>query len=53
MERFLRKGYNVPDGYMGFIPEKNKYQLFASEQDYKEQVIFPQIESEDEDEVDN
>ena len=46
-EKFLGKGYNVPDGYMGWDPEKETYRLFASEQDYKEVVIYPQLESED------
>ena len=45
MERFLGKGYNVPDGYMGWDPETKSYRLFSSEQDYKETVIYPQLES--------
>lgn len=49
-ERFLGKGYNVPDGYMGWVPEKGKYVLFASEEDYRECVIFPALESEEDDE---
>ena len=28
------KGYNVPDGYMGYVD--GEYQFFASEDDYKE-----------------
>lgn len=28
------KGYQVPEGYMGYIPSENKYVLFATEQDY-------------------
>lgn len=29
------KGYDVPDGYMGYIPN-NGYMLFCSDADYKE-----------------
>ena len=47
MEQFLGKGYNTSEGYMGWVPEKNAYQLFDSEMDYKECVIFPQLESEE------
>ena len=46
-ERFLGKGYDVPDGYMGWDPEKEKYRLFASEQDYKETVIYPQMDTDE------
>lgn len=28
------KGYNVPDGYMGYVD--GDYQLFSSEADYRE-----------------
>ncbi len=28
------KGYNTPDGYMGYVD--GEYQLFASEADYQE-----------------
>ena len=30
------KGYVVPSGYMGWIPESGSYMLFASETDYIE-----------------
>ena len=30
------KGYVVPNGYMGYIPSRKEYQLFASESDYKD-----------------
>ncbi len=29
------KGYNVPEGYMGYIPDVG-YSLFSSEEDYRE-----------------
>lgn len=32
------KGYEVPDGYMGWI--NGKYQLFASESDYNEYMLL-------------
>lgn len=34
----IMKGYIVPFGYMGYIPDTNKYQLFASEQEYLEYI---------------
>ena len=46
-EVFLGKGYNVSDGYMGYDPETKDYRLFASEADYRDTIIFPQIDSED------
>ena len=35
------KGYNIPDGYMGYLPEdpranEDGYALFDSEKDYRE-----------------
>ena len=50
-EVFLGKGYNVSDGYMGYDPETKDYRLFASEADYKESIIFPQIDSEDKEDL--
>ena len=32
------KGYFVPFGYMGYVSETNRYQLFATEQDYLEYI---------------
>ena len=32
----MLKGYNVPEGYMGYVD--GYYQLFASEADYREYV---------------
>lgn len=32
------KGYYVPSGYMGYVPNINKYMLFASESDYIEYI---------------
>ena len=34
----MLKGYNVPDGYMGWIEELKIYRLFACERDYVEYV---------------
>ena len=34
----IEKGYFVPCGYMGFVPWLNRYQLFATEQDYQEYI---------------
>lgn len=31
----MMKGYNVPEGYMGYIPDEG-YILFSSEEDYRE-----------------
>ena len=31
-----RKGYVVPDGYMGWNPEEKKYQLFETEGEYND-----------------
>lgn len=33
------KGYYVSNGYMGWIPWKREYMLFASEEDYKDYLI--------------
>ena len=30
------KGYDVPDGYMGYLPWSDRYILFVSDADYKE-----------------
>lgn len=30
------KGYFTSEGYMGYIPEQNRYMLFASDSDYLE-----------------
>lgn len=30
------KGYNVSDGYMGYLPSIDDYVLFASEADYRD-----------------
>ncbi len=30
------KGYNTPDGYMGFVD--GRYLLFSSERDYREYI---------------
>lgn len=30
------KGYDVPDGYMGYLPSINAYRLFSCESDYKD-----------------
>ena len=46
-EVFLGKGYNVSDGYMGYDPETKDYRLFASEADYRDTIIFPQMDSEE------
>ena len=51
-EYFLGKGYNVPDGYMGYDPETGKYRLFASEADYEDTVVFPQLDEDSEDKED-
>lgn len=32
------KGYNVPEGYMGWLAEEGIYRLFASESDYLDYV---------------
>ena len=32
------KGYNVPEGYMGYIQEEGIYRLFASEMEYLEYI---------------
>lgn len=32
------KGYIVPNGYMGYISATNRYQLFATEQEYLEYI---------------
>lgn len=32
------KGYNIDVGYMGYVPSEGEYQLFDSEQDYKEYI---------------
>ena len=39
------KGYNVADGYMGYIG--GEYKLFASEADYIEAYTDAQTETED------
>lgn len=39
------KGYNVADGYMGYMPSLGNYILFATEQEYEE--IYKEIEEED------
>jgi hypothetical protein len=30
------KGYLVGFGYMGWIPQENRYRLFATEEEYRE-----------------
>lgn len=50
-ETFLGKGYNVPDGYMGYDPEIKDYRLFASEADYKDTVVYPEMESDEEEDL--
>lgn len=37
------KGYYVPVGYMGYMPNEGKYILFATEQDYVE-AYYEEIE---------
>lgn len=32
------RGYEVPDGYMGFV--EDRYMLFASESEYNEYMLF-------------
>lgn len=39
------KGYNVPDGYMGYMPSLGRYILFSTEGEYAE--IYKEIEMED------
>ena len=39
----MPKGYNVPSGYMGWIPWYQKYMLFASEADYLEWIIDAEV----------
>ena len=34
----MAKGYFVPNGYMGFVPWKNRYILFDTESSYYEYV---------------
>lgn len=34
------KGYPVPDGFMGWLKNENKYQLFATETDYLEYILL-------------
>ena len=34
------KGYPVPDGFMGWLKSENKYQLFATENDYLEYILL-------------
>lgn len=57
-EVFLGKGYEIPKdgfpteyGWMGYDPKTGKMVEFVSEEDYRETVIFPQIDSEDEEEA--
>ena len=33
------KGYSVPNGYMGYIPNENRYMLFATESEYYEYLL--------------
>lgn len=30
------KGYDVPDGHMGYLPSIGKYKLFSTEEEYAE-----------------
>ena len=39
------KGYNVSIGYMGYVPSEGGYQLFESEDGYKEYIIEMREES--------
>lgn len=32
------KGYNVPFGYMGYVPYLRKWILFSTESEYKEYI---------------
>lgn len=34
------RGYTVPNGYMGWLKSENKYQLFATENDYLEYILL-------------
>lgn len=34
----MLKGYYVGSGYMGWIENENRYQLFASEADYEDYI---------------
>ena len=45
-----KKGYPLPDGYMGYKPDEGKYRLFATEQDYNEWFDDYYEEKEDGDE---
>lgn len=36
---------------MGWVPEKGEYQKFENDREYKETIIFPQIDSEDEEDL--
>ena len=49
-EKFLGKGYWTGSNYMGWVPEKNTYQKFENEEQYRETIIFPQIDSEEDEE---
>lgn len=33
------KGYYTKDGYMGYIPSKKKFMLFATEEEYEEYFV--------------
>ena len=39
------KGYPVSSGYMGYIEEENRYQLFDTEEEYKEYIRESEEES--------
>lgn len=32
----MMKGFFIPDGYLGWLPWIGRYQLFSTEQDYRE-----------------
>ena len=34
----MEKGYVVPNGYMGWIESEGRYKLFATEEDYLDEV---------------
>ena len=34
----IEKGYFVPCGYMGFVPWLNRYQLFSTEEEYRDYI---------------
>lgn len=34
----IEKGFYVPCGYMGFVPWLNRYQLFSTEEEYRDYI---------------